>query len=144
MDSNKIITKMKDTKVLLSTLWIFATFNYLYCDVLTIMDSRVLKQIITGTIGGIKMTQGFLMGAAILIEIPIAMVLLSRILKYRANRRANIMAGVVMTAAQISSLFFGSSPASYYVFFSVIEIASTLSIVWFAWKWSTLESRSQQ
>ena len=142
MNSNNKTTKINDMKTTLSTLWIFATLNYLYCDVLTLMDSQMLKQFITGTVGGINMTQGFLLGAAILIEIPIAMVLLSRVLEYRANRWANITAGTIMTVVQFSSLFFGSSPTNYYIFFSIIEIASTSLIVWYAWTWPDPESRS--
>ena len=42
-------TVMKDRKVILSTLWVFVTFNYLYCDVLTLFDPVFLKQIMTGT-----------------------------------------------------------------------------------------------
>ncbi len=33
MNTNKKTTEMKDRKVILSTLWIFAMFNYLYADV---------------------------------------------------------------------------------------------------------------
>lgn len=124
-----------DRKVLLSTLWIFAMFNYLYCDVVALMDTKLLNQFITGVVGGVHITQGFLLGASILMEIPIAMVILSRVLKYRANRWANIIAGTIMTAVQFSSLFFGSSPAIYYIFFSIIEIACTSLIVWLALKW---------
>ncbi|WP_430823641.1 DUF6326 family protein [Carboxylicivirga sp. N1Y90] len=36
---NKVI-KGKDRKVILSTLWIFVTLNYLYCDVLSLMDIK--------------------------------------------------------------------------------------------------------
>ena len=127
-------TKMKDMKVKLSTLWVFVMFNYIYADILTLMDPAVLKEIITGTVGGLEMTQGFLLGAAILMEIPIAMVVLSRVLKYRANRWANIIAGTIKTAAVFLSLFVGT-PAMYYTFFATIEIACTLLIVWYAWKW---------
>ena len=123
-----------DRKVLLSTIWIFATFNYLYCDVLSLMDSGLLKQYLTGTVNGMEFSQGFLLGAAVLVEIPIAMVLLSRVLKYRANRRANIIAGVVMTLVQVATLFAGT-PAMYYVFCSVLEITATVLIVWIAWNW---------
>jgi len=141
MNSNKKTTEIEDMKVRLSTLWIFATLNYLYCDVLALMDSQMLKQIITGIVGGINMTQGFLLGAAILMEIPIAMVLLSRVLKYRANRWANIITGAIMTVVQFLTLFFGSSPTNYYIFFSIIEIASTSLIVWYARKWPNPEER---
>jgi Family of unknown function (DUF6326) len=130
---------MEDMKARLSTLWIFAILNYLYCDVVGLMDPELLQQYLTGNVGGIHITQGFLLSAAILMEIPISMVILSRILKYGANRWANMIAGGIMTAVQFSTLFFGSTPTSYYIFFSVIEITCTALIVWFAWKWSNPE-----
>ena len=130
---------MKNEKVLLSTLWIFVMFNYLYCDLITLMDAKILTQMMTGTVGGIKMTEGFLLGASMLMEIPIVMVLLSLILKYRANRLTNIISGIVMTAVQLSSLVFGSSPTMYYIFFSIIEITCTSFVVWYAWTWSKPE-----
>ena len=123
-----------DMKVKLSTLWVFVMFNYIYADILTLMDPTVLNEIITGTVGGLEMTQGFLLGAAILMETAIVMVVLSRVLKYRANRWANIIVGVIHTAAVFLSLFVGT-PAMYYTFFATIEIACTLLIVWYAWKW---------
>lgn len=132
-------TEMKDMKVKLSTLWVFVMFNYIYADILTLMDPAVLKEIITGTVGGLEMTQGFLLGAAILMEIPIAMVVLSRVLKYRANRRANIIAGTIKTAAVFLSMFVGT-PALYYIFFGTIEMACTLLIVWYAWTWPNPEN----
>ena len=138
MDTNQKTIAM-DRKVLLSTIWIFATFNYLYCDVLSLMDSELLKQYLTGKVNGMEFSQGFLLGAAILVEIPIAMVLLSRVLKYRVNRWTNIIAGVIMTLVQAASLFAGT-PAMYYLFCSVLEITSTFLIVWFAWNWHNDES----
>jgi hypothetical protein len=128
-----------DMKVRLSTLWLFATLNYLYCDVVTVMDPQKLKQFLAGTVGGMEITPGFLLGAGILVEIPIAMVLLSRLLKYKPNRWANIVAGTIMTAVQLLTLL-QSSPTIYYVFFSIIEIVTTALIVWYAWKWSSPEA----
>jgi hypothetical protein len=138
---------MEGLRSKLSTLWIVATLNYLYCDVVTLMDPALLKQFLAGNIGSVQISQGFLLGAGILVEIPIAMVLLSRILGNRPNRIANIVAGAVMTAVQALSLV-AKTPALYYIFFSVIEIACTSAIVWYAWKWrhderapsSTIES----
>jgi hypothetical protein len=138
MNSNTQTTEIKDRKILLSTLWIFAMMNYLYCDIMSLMDPLQLKQLITGTAGTIHITQGFLLGAAILMEIPIAMIILSRALKYKANRLANILAGTIMTVFQISSLFVGK-PANYYLIFSMVEIAGTLFIVWYAWRWAKHE-----
>lgn len=131
---------MRNPGVTLSTLWIFVMFNYLYCDLLGLIDSRSLKQYLTGHINGIDVTQGFLLGSAVLMEIPIAMIVLSRVLKPKANRRANVAAGSVMTVVQIASLFVGGL-TMYYAFFSVVEIACTSFIVWYAWKWRVSEVR---
>jgi len=128
-----------DKKVLLSTIWIFAALNYLYCDVISLMDSELLKQYLTGKVNGMEFTQGFLLGAAILIEIPIAMVLLSRVLRYSINRWTNIIAGLMMTLVQSASLFAGA-PAMYYLFCSVLEIAATVMVIWIAWNWRVAES----
>ncbi len=143
MISNAQIDEIDVMKARLSTLWIFAMLNYLYCDVVSLMDAGFLKQYMTGNVGGMHLTQGFLLGGGILMEIPTAMVLLSRVLEYKANRWANIIAGLIMTIAQLLTLFVGTSPTSYYMFFSAIEIACTALIVWLAWKWSNSTSNSQ-
>ena len=137
MDTNKKTVPIKDARVILSTLWIFVTLNYLYCDVLGFFDPAMLKALMTGRVGAIEFTSGFLLASSILMEIPIGMVLLSRVLKYGANRWANIIAGTIMTLVQISSLFFGTAPTTYYMFFSVIEVVCTAFIVWYAWKWTS-------
>ena len=127
---------MTDMRVRLSTLWVFAVFNYLYADVITLMDPAILTQIMTGRVGPVQLTPSFLLVAAILIETAIVMVVLSRVLRYRANRWVNIIIGALHTAAVALSLFIGgTTPALYYMFFGTIEIACTLLIIWYAWSW---------
>ncbi|HLF33945.1 MAG TPA: DUF6326 family protein [Cyclobacteriaceae bacterium] len=128
-----MITDMRDMKVRLSMLWLFAMLNYTYGDVVTLMDP--VKH------GSIQLTEGFLLGASVFMEIPIVMFLLSRLLKYRVNRWANIVAGSIMTVALILTLIV-AVPTTYYVFFSAIEITSTALIVWYAWRWSNTEAGS--
>lgn len=118
----------------LSALWLFATLNYLYCDVLTLMDPEQLRGFLAGNVGGMDIGPEFLVAAGVLVEIPIAMVLLSRVLAPRSSRVASIVAGIVMTAVQTLSLFV-KAPAPYYLFFSIIEIAATSAIVFVAWRW---------
>lgn len=130
--TDQTTTETGGRKVLLSTLWLFAMLTYTYGDVVTLMDP--VKH------GSIELTEGFLLGGSIFMMIPISMVLLSRVLKYRANRWANIIAGTIMTIALILTLFV-AVPTLYYAFFSVIEIACTAVIVWYAWTWRTPESR---
>ena len=126
---------MKDRRMILSTLWIFVTLNYLYCDLMGLMDSGLLKQYVTGKVNGIEINGNFLLAGAILIEVPIAMCFLSRILNYRTNRWFNIVAGLIKTSVMLLTMFVGT-PTHYYLFFGTIEIATTLFIVWYAWKWT--------
>jgi hypothetical protein len=127
----KNTTERLDVKTLLSALWLFVMLTYTYGDVVTLMDP--VKH------GSIQLTEGFLLGGSIYMMIPIAMVLLSRILKYRANRLASIIAGTIMTLSLIATLVI-AVPTMYYAFFSAIEITCTALIVWFAWKWHYSES----
>jgi hypothetical protein len=121
-------------RVVLSTLWLFATLNYLYCDVVTLMDPTLLKQFLAGNIGGIEVSQAFLLAAGALVEIPIAMVFLARVLPDRFNPWANILAGVVMTLVQALSVV-GRLGDGYYLFFSAFEILATASVVFYAARW---------
>ncbi len=127
-----------DMKVLLSTLWIFAMFNYIYADVHTLMDSNVLNKLLTGYIDSMHITEEFLLVGSILMETATAMVLLSRVLMYKANRWANIIVGALHTVVVFASLL-GPQPTLYYLFYGVIEVVCTSLIVWYAWKWREQE-----
>ena len=74
---------MHDTKERLSLLWIFALLNYLYADVVALFA-------IAGSRNSFEpLPPWALMGSAVLMEIPIAMILACRLLPFRANRLAN-------------------------------------------------------
>jgi hypothetical protein len=128
---------MEDIRVRLSVLWLFATLNYIYADVFFCVDVLGSKK---GAIGVMHFSPGAWLGIAILMEIPIAMILLSRILKPRPNRWANIVAGIVETAAVLLTSFILpafhlTGTSSYYSFFGAVEVACTSVIVWYAWRW---------
>ena len=125
---------MKNKSDFLSTLWIFVTLNYLYCDLIGLMDSRLLKQYLTGSVEGMTINENFLLYAGILMEVPIAMVLLSKILPKNINCWANIIASSIKTVVMIATLFMGSI-TKYYLFFAVIEIATTIYIVGYSLNW---------
>src|SRR5215813_15570833 len=127
---------MHDTKERLSLLWIFALFNYLYADVVALFD-------IVGSRNPFSpLPPGALMGSAVLMEIPIAMILACRLLPFRANRLANIIAGAVITLVNGFLTFvpplagWGRPPAfPEYLFFATIETVCTLVIIRQAWTW---------
>jgi hypothetical protein len=86
------------------------------------------------------------MGSAILMEIPIAMILACRLLPFRANRWANIIAGALLTLVNgfltfVAPLIGMGRPPAYaeYLFFATIETVCTLVIIWQAWNWSSSE-----
>jgi len=133
MNVNKKNTEMPDMKVRLSALWLFAILTYTYGDVVALMDP--VKH------GSVQLTEGFLLGGSIFMMIPITMVLLSRLLKYRASRWTSIIAGTIMTASLPVTLFV-AKPTMYYIFFTFIEITCTALIVWYAWKWRSPEAVS--
>ena len=128
---------MEDIRVRLSVLWLVATLDYIYADVFFCID-------VLGTKNGgavvLQFSPGAWLGIAMLMQIPIAMILLSLVLKPGVNRWANIFAGVLETAAVLLTAFIlpilgmmGTS--SYYVFFGIVEVACTSLIVWYAWRW---------
>ena len=141
MNTNIKTAKM-DTKILLTILWVFYSVNFMYADTLSKLEPGVLAGIMSGTVadGTVKITAGFLLGTAIMFEIPFLMIVLSWVLKYRANRWANIIAGTLFVVTQLSSLFLGA-PSPMYIFYSTMEIAGLLLIVWNAWKWRDLEDQ---
>ena len=121
-------TKPMDRKVLLSTLWIFAIFNYIYADIFNLFFDSAAQA------GSAGMTAGALLFFAVAMETSITMVVLSRLLKRGANRWANIAAGIFNTALVTYTLV-GETPMPFYVFFVVVEIACTLLITWLALRW---------
>jgi Sec-independent protein secretion pathway component TatC len=82
-----------------------------------------------------KITQEIMLVFAILLEIPIVMIFLSRVLRYKANRWANIIAGVITIIFVIG----GGSLTLHYIFFAAFEVAIMLLIIRYAWKWTNPE-----
>jgi len=113
-----------DTKSKLQTLWIFGTLNYVYGDVLTLFDKTIVN----------NLDQTALLGASILVETLIAMVILARVLEYRANRWVNIIVSAINIVAVVASLL-ATTPSAHYAFFALIDFITFLVIVWTAWKW---------
>ena len=123
-----------------SSLWLFAILNYLYCDLLGLMYPEDLQGFLDGKVGGLVIDQQFLLYAAILMTVPMASVLISRIAAHRFARIESIAAAVVMTLVQLATLVFGTPPTLHYMYFSVIEVATTIAIVLVAartWKFDS-------
>jgi hypothetical protein len=131
-----------DTKERLSLFWLFALLNYLYADctaLFAIVGSPNLSD-------APHFPPWVLLASSVFMEIPIAMIVASRLLPFRANRLANIIAGAVVTLINggltfVPPLVGARTPAlPAYLFFATIETVCTSVIVWRAWTWSGVEA----
>jgi Sec-independent protein secretion pathway component TatC len=118
-----------DMKVKISTLWIVVMLNMVSADIIGFMNPGDLQKILTGNIG-INITHELLLIFSILMEIPIAMVFLSRVLNSRLNRWANIIAGAITIVFVIG----GGDTYLSYIFFASVEAMCILLIIRYAWR----------
>ncbi len=117
-----------DMHTKLSTLWIAVVFNMVYADIYSIMVELVNKNTLEDMPGEVKMVMAV---AAIVTNIPIIMIFLSRVLNYKANRLMNIIAGIFT----IFYIIGGGSSTPHYIIVATIEIFLLLMIIWYAWGW---------
>lgn len=128
--------KKIDTKVLLSTLWIAVMINILKADILSLYIPGAVEEVArTSASAGTSIPQLMLVGA-VMGQIGIAMVVLSRVLKYGINRWANIVASI----ATIAYIWGGMASYPHYIFIATVGTLCLLLIIGFAWTWRNPEA----
>lgn len=136
----KSITILDDpeinVRIKLAALWVIVMINMVFADVLTLYIPELLQEIVAGTTP-VQITQELMLVMAIIIEIPIVMIFLSLVLKPKANRLVNIIAGVIT----ILFIIGGGSLELHYIFFATIEVVCLLLIIGFVWKWPKAEDK---
>ena len=125
---------MLDTRIILSGLWVAVMFLYVYGDIKTLYKTGFIEEIIAGKAGGIKITQVFLLGSAILMAIPALMIFLSLTVSYPVIRWANIILGIFYSGVMVVTMLMKGTWA-YYIFFGIVEVVLTATIAWYAWNW---------
>jgi hypothetical protein len=138
---------MHDVKERLSLFWIFVLLNYLYADVVALFAVIGARNI---GAAAPHLSQWALFGSSVFMEIPIAMIVASRLLAFKANRWANIIAASVLTLVNgavtfVVPLATVHRPPAFpdYLFFGTIETVCTLVIIWQAWTWTSAEGTSE-
>ena len=130
------ITKKLDTKVLLSTLWIVVMINMLKADILSLYIPGAAEELSrTSANAGASIPQLMLIGA-VMGQLGIAMIVLSRVLKYGINRWTNIVVGIVT----IAYIWGGMATYPHYIFIAMVETLCLLLIIGFAWTWRNVEA----
>jgi hypothetical protein len=125
----------KNRRNIYSSLWAFASLNYLYADLVQFMDKNEHLKYHTGTVNGFEMSPNFIAGSVVFMQIAIANVLLPQIIKNDGILRwVQIASGTIMSLVQAATLFV-DTPTPYYAALSGFEIAATLYITFDAIKW---------
>ena len=140
MNTSSNTTIKIDTKVLLSTLWIVVMINMLKADILSLFIPGATDEVArTAASAGASIPQ-LMLGAAIIGQLAIAMIVLSRVLKQRINRWVNIVTAIVI----IAYIWGGMAAYPHYIFIASVETFCLLLIIGFAWTWRTVESQPVQ
>ncbi len=126
-----------DMRSRLSALWTFVLINMIFADIFSFMLPDNLRNMLSGNADGIVVTPEFMLLAAVMTEIPMVMVIASRLLKYRLNRWANILGGV-FTIVYVIGL---GSLTPHYIFIASIEVLCSAWIVWLAWQWRATDDQ---
>jgi hypothetical protein len=134
---NANITKKLDTKVILSTLWIVVMINMWKADILSLFIPGIAEELVSTSVStGASIPQLMLFGA-IMGNLSIAMIILSRVLEYGINRWVNIVVGIVT----IAYIWGGMTTYPHYIFIATVETLCLLLVIGFAWKWRNVEAR---
>lgn len=137
-------TLFSNRRLKYSSLWAFVSLNYLYADLVGLMDVNYLTQYQTGIVNGIEITPGFLTAAAAYMQLPLSNVFLPHVIKNdRTLRWVQIISGSIATLVQGATLFVGN-PSPYYVLFSAIEMGATAYITIDALKWKIGKNRKKR
>ncbi len=120
---------MKDVRIKLAATWIGAMFGYIYGDILGFYVPGHIEKIIAGDMPiGSQIT---LLAAAILMSIPGFMGFLSVTLPYKANRRLNIIMGIIHIVIMIGSFLMPPLTLNiYYLYFEIVEIGFNALTIW--------------
>jgi hypothetical protein len=118
-------------------MWVVVMLNMIFADIFSFMYPGNLQQIMAGHADQITITPEFLLAAAVVTEIPIAMIVLTQVLPQRAARWANVIAGALTIVYVIG----GYAATPHYYFIAGIETLVCIVIIWSAWTWRVAERR---
>ena len=124
MNKSGKLSAPEQPRALLSTLWIVVLINILSADIFSFMLGAAGE-------APVAVTPMIMLAFALVHEIPIAMIVLSRVLKRGIDRIANYI------AAGITALYIiaGGSATPHYIFFALAEVVCLVWIVFRAKNW---------
>jgi Family of unknown function (DUF6326) len=121
----------------ISGLWIAMLFLFAYGDIFGLFVPGHIDEMRGGKISGIEITQTFLIAASVYVAIASLMIFLTLVLRPTVSRWANIVLPILYIVSIIASVI-GESWV-YFWFLSIAEGVLLLLIIWYGWRWPTLE-----
>jgi hypothetical protein len=114
-----------DRKTVVSTLWIFVLINMIYADIIGMLRPGYLEILDRYSK---ELDKSTVLIFSVLMEVPIAMIILARFLPWKYCRIAH------MVSIPISTMYvvFGglTDPPYSYIFFASVEILTMMAIGW--------------
>ena len=125
-----------NVKLKISALWIAVMFCYVYGDYIEIYVPGVIADAMT--VKSSIETQLEFFAVAVLMVMPSMMIFFALVVKPNINRWLNI----ILAAFYIVLLIAVNTETGwwFYLFLTAIEILISMAIIWYAWKWPTLEA----
>nr|WP_298995981.1 DUF6326 family protein [uncultured Allomuricauda sp.] len=115
-----------NSQSLLSTLWIFVLLNIIFRDLHQFLNQGYIEEMMN-----LNISEETKLFYGLVLEIPILMTVLSRILNNISNKWINITIASLLMIGTLSAL----APADMDdVFFTLINTIAFLAIIYIAWK----------
>ena len=122
------------TRGILSSLWVFYFVNHFFMGLHEFANPAFVEQLL----GGFDVSDTLLLIAAITIEVPIAMIVLSRVLPNRINWIVNIVVAVYAVGLEFIN---NRNPDLDNVFFLLAELAGFVTIIVVSIRWRRRQTR---
>ena len=120
MFNNKI-----NPRVLISTLWVVILFNMILRDLHEFPTEGYIENMMT-----LHLSDELMLLFAFIVELPILMILLSRILHNRANKWANTVAALFSIIGTLYTLPTGQLDEYFFAIINTVALFLILSTVW--------------
>ena len=125
-----------NVKLKISALWIAVMFCYVYGDYIQIYVPGILAKAMA--VNATTETQFEFFAVALLMAMPSVMIFFTLVVKPKINRWLNIILStlyiIILIATNLTETW------AFYLFLTAIEVFISVAIVWYAWKWPTIEA----
>jgi hypothetical protein len=115
-----------ERRAVVSSLWTFVLFNMLFRDIHEFARPGAIEEFMS-----MSVEQGILLASGVSLTAFISLIVLSRVLPYRAARWANLTVSIVALGA----MSINAPNDLDDIWFLAVEAVGLLAIIWLAWTW---------